>query len=124
MGFTRTSISMPCAGKQTIHQHSRLSPANTSRLRGVLGGGGLAGLELLEVPAADLHVARVVVHALGKGLGGAGAVVAPFAVGLLGLGGLDGRGLLGRRRAAAEEAADGVANGRTDCYTAVVEDIR
>ncbi|KAH7037119.1 coenzyme Q biosynthesis protein Coq4-domain-containing protein [Microdochium trichocladiopsis] len=38
-------------------------------------GSLLAGLELLEVPVADLHVAVVVVHALCETGGGAGAVV-------------------------------------------------
>lgn len=89
----------------------------------VLASGGLAGLELLEVPAADLHVARVVVHALGEVLRGARAVVAPLAlvrvllvrlrVDLL-------RSGLGRRGgAAAEETADGVADGGAYRDTAV-----
>ena len=33
--------------------------------------------QLLQVPIANLHVATVLVHALGELLGGAGAVVAP-----------------------------------------------
>jgi hypothetical protein len=93
-------------------------PSNgDSALRGVLGSSSLASLELLKVPAADLHVTGVVVHALGKVGGGDAAVVAPFAV--VGLLGLDGRGGLGSRGAAREEAANGVADGRADCYTAV-----
>lgn len=70
-------------------------------------GSSLAGLELLKVPVADLHVAVVVVHALCKVLGGAGAVVVGL---LLGSGlGLDGGGS-GLGGAAGEEAADGVAD--------------
>lgn len=77
----------------------------------VLASSGLASLELLEVPAADLHVAALLVHALGEGLRGALAVVAPLALLLrvhLGLRGL--RRRFGRRGAAAEETADGVAD--------------
>lgn len=83
----------------------------------VLAGGGLAGLELLEVPVADLHVAAVVIQALGEALGGAGAVVELLL--LLGL--LLGLELLGRGLggAAGEEAADGVADGGADGDTAV-----
>lgn len=85
----------------------------------VRGGSSLAGLELLEVPVADLHVALVVVHALGKGLRGAGAVV----VVVLLLGGSLGLDLLGSglRGAAAEEAANGVADGGTDSDTTINE---
>ena len=87
----------------------------------VVAGGGLAGLELLEVPVADLHVALVVVHALGEVLGGAGAVVAPLLLLLVLLGG--GRLVLLRRRglarAAAEHAADGMADRGADRYAAV-----
>lgn len=72
----------------------------------VLAGSSLAGLELLEVPAADLHVAAVVVEALCKVLGGTGAV--ELLLLLSGLG-LDGSSSFGR--AAAEEATDGVADG-------------
>ena len=46
----------------------------------VLARGSLAGLELLKVPAADLHVAALVVHALRELLGRALAVVAPAVV--------------------------------------------
>lgn len=83
----------------------------------VRAGGGLAGLELLEVPVADLHVAAVVVHALGEALRGAGAVV----VLLLVLGGLLGLHLLGGGLggAAGEEAADGVADGGANGDTAI-----
>lgn len=83
----------------------------------VLASSSLAGLELLEVPPADLHVAALLVHTLGELLGGAGAVVAPglavgvrLAVGLDAVvGGLGGQGLAAA--AAAEEARDGVADG-------------
>ena len=91
----------------------------------VLAGSGLAGLELLEVPAADVHVALVLVHALGEGLGGAGAVIAPGAVVLGGGGGSRGDSLgagVGNRggATAGEEAADGVADGGADSYTTTV----
>lgn len=81
----------------------------------VRAGSGLAGLELLEVPVADLHVASVVVHALGEALNCAGAVVVLLLLVVLLLG-LDllGRGL---RRAAAEEAAEGVADRGANCDT-------
>lgn len=91
-----------------------LLPSKSSRRdRGnlVLASSSLAGLELLEVPAADLHVALLLVHALGEGLRGALAVVAPLVLLLLRVG-----LRLGRRfgrcaaAAAAEEAADGVAD--------------
>jgi hypothetical protein len=75
----------------------------------VLAGSGLAGLKLVEVPAADLHVALVVVHALGEVLGGTGAVVAVL-LGLV-LRGLLGLRGLGSRGAATEEAAYGMADG-------------
>jgi hypothetical protein len=85
----------------------------------VLAGGGLAGLELLKVPVADLHVAVVVIHALGEALGGAGAVVAPFAVLRLRVDGALLRGLLdGAAATAREETADGVADGGADRDTA------
>lgn len=74
----------------------------------VLAGSSLAGLELLEVPVADLHVAAVLVEALCEVLGGAGTVVVLLL--LLGSGlGLDGGSRFGR--AAAEEATDGMADG-------------
>ena len=86
----------------------------------VLAGGGLAGLELLEVPVANGHVAGMLVHALGEVLRGRLAVVAPFLL-LLGLGlrldGLLGRGLGGG--AAAEETANGVADRGADGDTAM-----
>ncbi|ROW10310.1 hypothetical protein VMCG_02123 [Cytospora schulzeri] len=75
----------------------------------VLAGSRLAGLELLEVPAADAHVALVLVHAAGEALGGVGAVGAPLVVLLGGLGGGLGGGGLGAG-GAAEHAADGVAD--------------
>lgn len=84
----------------------------------VLASSGLAGLQLLQVPPADLHVAALLVHALGELLRGAGTVVAPRRVaGVLGTVGLQAVVLrFGRQglaaAAAAEEARDGVADGR------------
>ena len=74
----------------------------------VLAGGGLADLELLQIPSTDLHVTAVLVHAAGELLRGVGAVP----VLLLLLSGLRlGLHLLdGGAGAAAEEATDGVAN--------------
>lgn len=105
---------------------SHLAPAHSyscsARDALVLAGGGLARLELLEVPVADLHVATVVVEALGELLGGAGAVVAAPLLLLLLVLRLHGRLLLGRGGrlggAAGEEAADGVADGGADGDTA------
>ena len=60
-----------------LHSHDlSLFPIQSISL--VLAGGGLAGLQLLEVPVANLHVAAVVVHALCELLRGSLAVVAPF----------------------------------------------
>lgn len=85
-------------------RYATLSSASTCL---VLAGGSLAGLELLEVPVADLHVAAVLVEALCEVLGGTSAVVVLLL--LLGSGlGLHGSSGLGG--AAAEEAADGVAD--------------
>lgn len=44
----------------------------------------LASLELLEVPVADLHVAAVVVHALGEALDGTGTVIVHLVLVLVG----------------------------------------
>ena len=83
----------------------------------VLAGSSLAGLELLEVPAADLHVATLLIHALGELDGGALAVVvAELLLVLRGLR-LDG-GLLGGFGGAAKETAEGVADGRANSDTA------
>ena len=82
--------------------------------------------QLLQVPAADLHVAALLVHAAGELLGRVLAVVAPAVVLLLALR-RDGHLLLllllngGRGGAAAEEAADGVADRGADRDTTVVE---
>ena len=54
--------------------HSTHSPSSSStyntgnhaRLRLVLGGSLLAGLELVKIPAADREVALVLVHALAE----------------------------------------------------------
>ncbi len=79
----------------------------------VWAGSGLAGLELLEVPVADLHVAAIVVHALGEALDRAAAVVLLLLwliVLLLGLDLLGGR----LRRAATKETAEGMADRGTN----------
>lgn len=60
----------------------------------LLAGSGLASLELLKVPVADLHVSVIVVQALCEVLGDAGAVVLVPGL-LLGSGGLDGSGSSG-----------------------------
>jgi hypothetical protein len=72
----------------------------------LLAGGGLASLELLKVPVANLHVSVVVVHALCKVLGDTGAVV--LVPGLLLRSGLslDGSGGLG---GTTEQTTNGVA---------------
>lgn len=84
----------------------------------VLASSGLAGLELVEVPVADRHVAVVLVHALGEGEGGSLAVVALLLLSGLSLHGGLGRGL-GSGGAAAKETADGVTDGGTDSDTAI-----
>lgn len=71
--------------------------------------------QLLEVPVADLHVAAVVVHALGELRRRAGAVVRLRLLRLLRGDG----GRLGGRRGAAEHAADGVADRGADGHTTV-----
>ena len=103
------------------HYKTALFPTSSSTL--VVLGSSLAGLELLKVPVADLHITLVVVHALRELRGGALAVAGVPLVVLGGSGlGLDGLGLGSGSRlggAAGEEAADGVADGGTDRNTAV-----
>jgi hypothetical protein len=74
----------------------------------------MVSYQLIQVPAADLHVATMLVHACRELLRRAGTVVAPAAVLLL-LGLRIDLTLLGwgGRGAAAEEAADCVADGGT-----------
>lgn len=85
----------------------------------VLASSRLAGLQLLQVPPANLHVSAVVIHALGEACCRTRAVVAPFVL-LLRLGADLLLWLLGRGGGtAAEEATDGVADRRAYCYTAV-----
>jgi len=84
--------------------------------------GSLASLELLQVPVADLHVTVLLVHAAGELGRGTGAVVVSLVplAGLIVLGDRRGVGLRGGglgRRAATEEAADGMADGGADSYT-------
>lgn len=87
----------------------------------------LTRLQLLQVPTANLHVARVLIHALCEvprvNVARLGAIL------VLRLGRLR-RVLLrlrllllgrrGRTATAAEEPANGVADGGTDCYTAKI----
>lgn len=84
----------------------------------------LASLELLKVPVADLHVATLLIHAPSEVLRRASAVIrlvlVVVVVGLVVLL-LDGSssGCLGRcRRATAEHAANGMADGGAYCDTA------
>ena len=91
----------------------------------VLAGGSLARLELVKVPAADGKVALVLVHAAPE----VGDILCAYTRGLvlrvhgglavlvLGERLVDGRS--GCAGAAAEPTADGVADGGTDCDTAV-----
>lgn len=73
--------------------------------------------QLLQIPPADLHVAALLVHALGELLRRPCAVVAPRAVvGLRRLRLCRGRGLR-RGRAAAKESAQAVADHVADCGT-------
>ena len=88
----------------------------------VWAGGGLASLELIEVPSANGQRALVLVHALPEvadiGLAGAGCLVAGVLVSV-GIGGGLGCCLGGCGGTTTEEASDGVADGRADCYTTV-----
>lgn len=79
--------------------------------------------QLLQIPPADLHVAAVLVHALGELRSRALAVArgVPLVVVLLGGCGLGLRRGSGLGGAAGEEAADGVADGGTDCDTTGTE---
>jgi hypothetical protein len=93
----------------------------------VLRGSRLAGLELIEVPAANVQTALILIHAATEvgdvRLAGSGSLVAVGCVGAVvcrvghGLGRLLGRS----RGAATEEAADCVTDRGTDGDTAVVD---
>lgn len=104
------------------------NPHHQAVLTALVGlSSSLASLELLKVPVADLHVATVLVHALGELLGGSLAVVAPLLL-LLRLLLVLIRCLrvvlLGSRlggAAAREEAADGVADGGANGNTTVAQ---
>lgn len=90
----------------------------------VLARGLLARLQLVQVPAADVEVALVLGHAVIEGLDVTSARAGRLALRhgrllvLLSEVGALGRGLGGCGRAAAEETANGVADGRADCDTA------
>jgi hypothetical protein len=76
--------------------------------------------QLVQVPVADLHVATLLVHALGEVLGCDGAVISPLLVlSSLALGVL--LSLSGSAGSAAEKATDRVADRRTDGNTANAE---
>ena len=79
----------------------------------VLARSGLARLQLLEVPVANLHVAILLIHALGELLRRSLAVIPPLLLLLL-LSLFRGRSRRGFGRAAAEHAAEGVADRRAD----------
>jgi hypothetical protein len=123
----------PPSSKITLHishlHFSHLIP--TSRL--------LTSLQLLHVPTTNTHVALILIHTISKALdvrgtwtgrfgGGVGlrveGIIHGVAGSCVGVGGLlvfllfgwGGRGAA----AAAEKAADGVADGRTDCDAAVM----
>lgn len=101
--------------------HVRLHrSAQTSTLGHLLAGSSLASLELLKVPIADLHVATVLIHAVGEALGSTSAVVGVpgLVLGGLSLDGCSRRCGSGLGGAAGEEATDGVADRRTDSNTA------
>ena len=97
----------------------------TSRLVG--SGSRLASLELVKVPATDGQVALVLVHAAAEvvdvGLADLGGLVAGRGVGAVvcRVGGSLALLLNRSRRAATEEAANGVADGRADCDTTIVK---
>lgn len=101
---------------------SCFSLSTSTRISGalVVGGGGLAGLQLLEVPRASLHVALVLIQALSELLSVDVAVPGlPVVLLWSGLGVVD-SGLWGSLGGAAtEETTDGMADGGADCDTAV-----
>lgn len=79
-----------------------------------MAGRTLTGLELIQIPATDGEIATILVHAIPE----AGDLLAAHS-GSLVRGRLDGFSLLlldGSRGTAGEEAADGVADGRSDCH--------
>lgn len=86
----------------------------------------LAGLQLIQIPSTDGQITAVLVHAGAEiphvrrtGAGGLEVVVGgEGAVFSLRDGRLGGFGRRGGRGAAAEEAAEGVADGGANCYTA------
>lgn len=89
----------------------------------VLSRGRLARLELVQVPSADGQAALVLVHALAEVIDVSRTRARRLlhlcrGLVLLGEVGVLGRGFGGRGRAAAEPAADGVADGGADCDTA------
>ena len=116
---------LPMAIFVYVQSHSSLLLISSSSL--------LTRLQLVEIVSANRHVALVLVHALREALDVLRtrslrlalalrlAVVEAVVHGLsVGVGGLLVLLLLGGRgRAPAEEAAEGVANGGSDCYTAV-----
>lgn len=114
----------PC----TITQSSRIfhripiSISISCRHPLVLRSSLLARLQLIQIPPADGQAALVLIHALAEvvdvRLAGAALVGSLALLVLLREVGVLGRGLGGRGGAAAEEAADGVADGGAYCDTA------
>lgn len=101
-----------------------LNPSSPSILLGaclVPAGGSLAGLDLLHVPAADRHVAIVLLQAVGQVLGRETAVniLLLVLVGVLLRGSGLGRCLGGGTRRAAEHAHDAICDGVSNCDTSV-----
>lgn len=85
----------------------------------VLASSSLASLQLIHIPSADRHIARVLVHAIREAFGRHSTVRVLLLVGvvvaLLLLGGRSGLGVGSLAGAtAAKEATDSVANGGAD----------
>jgi branched-subunit amino acid permease len=99
-----------------------LPPLRIQVLTRILAGSSLAGLELLQVPPADLHVATIVVQALREALCRVGTVIAPLLLLCLILLRLEGVLLLRSSSlgaATTKHASDGMADGGTDGNAAV-----
>jgi len=79
LAFSMTSYAcVPSKNMSHISIQVAFHPSLPMQPRLVLPSCRLASLELLEIPVADLHVAALLVHALGELLSCALAVVAPL----------------------------------------------